>query len=209
MKKYFILLFIALTSQLLAQNVLTLTNPRNGEKDIFRKGSFLVFELKADNSTHEGMIRDITDSAIVFDYAQVSFSQIHVLAGTTKSRIVAGKVANSLGTALVIAGSTTFNFGWNFFYGDYYYWPIGGTIWMAGAFATGLGYALDWATPSDYRVRVRNYRNWEAKIVPEEVQIVNHDTIYPPADTTHSDGLKHRHHSRKQKSTHGDDVYGD
>ena len=176
MKKALLLLLVVIAFPIFsicAENVLTITNPKSGESDILRKGSFLVFELKADKSTHEGFIREINDSSLVFDYAQVSFSELNILAGTTKSKIAATKIANTLGGVLIVTGSTVFNCGLNFFsYGDYYYWPVGGTIWMAGACVAGLGYMLDWATPynnhGDHHVRVRNYRGWESHIVKEE-----------------------------------------
>ncbi|HEY4800718.1 MAG TPA: hypothetical protein VII99_16680, partial [Bacteroidia bacterium] len=140
---FFLLLFFVSAS---AENILTLTNPNSKETEVFRKGSFLVFSLKADKSVHEGFIRYITDSSLVFDDAQVSLSQIDILAGSTKGKIIAGKIARAVGDVLVIAGTTVFDCGLSFFSigdGAYYYWPIGGSIWLAGAFVAGLGYVFD------------------------------------------------------------------
>jgi hypothetical protein len=196
-----------------AENVIVITNPKSGESDVFKKGSFIVFALKADGSTHEGLIRAINDSSIEFDEAQVSFSQMHILAGTTKSKIVAGHVANAVGTALIIAGTSTFNCGLNFFsYGDYYYWPLGGTVWLAGACVAGLGYMLDWATPLDHHVRVRNYRGWDAHITNDERIPAQEKQISQPADSSktvlpyHPD--KPKKDKKKRKSLGDDDVYG-
>ena len=155
-----------------AENILTITNPDTKETEVFRKGSFLVFELKSDKSVREGFIQDISDSSLRFEDSQVSLSQINVLAGSTKAKIVAGRVLNGIGGALVIAGTTVFDCGLEFLAtgdGGYYYWPIGGSIWLAGAFIAGLGYAFDWAsTPLDHTVRVRNYKGWSASIIDED-----------------------------------------
>jgi len=152
-----------------AENILTLTHPKTQETNVFRKGSYLVFELKADKSVREGFIRDITDSSLVFDDSQVSLSQINIFAGSTKGNIVAGRVADAVGNAFIIAGISVFNCGLGIFTngdGSYYYWPIGGTIWLAGACLAGIGYAFDWAArPLDHVVRVRNYRDWDASII--------------------------------------------
>ena len=98
-----------------ADNILTLTNPKSNATDVFRKGSYLVFNTKSDNSVHEGFIRDITDSSLVFDNAQVSLSQIDVLAGSTKGKIVAGRVANAVANCLIVAGTAVFDCGLDFF----------------------------------------------------------------------------------------------
>jgi len=217
MKKAFLLLLVVFSITAFsssAENVLVITNPKSGESDIFKKGSFIVFELKADKSTHEGLIRTINDSSLEFDDGQVSFSQINILAGTTKAKIVAGHVANAVGNVLIVAGTTTFNCGLNFFsYGDYYYWPIGGTVWIAGACVAGLGYVIDWAAPFDRHVRVRNYRGWEAHIANNEHTLVRENQVSPPADSSKTvlpdKSDKPKKEKKKIKTSADDDVYGD
>ena len=221
MKKSLLLFFIALISAIIihAENVLILTKPNSGETDVFRKGSYLVFELKADKSMREGFIRDITDSSLVFDDSQVSLSQINILAGSTKAKIVAGRVASALGNALIITGTTVYDCGLSFFsYGDggYYYWPIGGSIWLAGAFIAGIGYIFDWATsPLDYSVRVRNYREWNASIVSSPQpssrgEEANQNKISYPQDSTQTVTPPAPEKSKKEKrKLSEDDVYGE
>ena len=97
--------------------------------------------------------------------------------------------------------------------GNYYYWPIGGTIWLAGAFIAGIGYAFDWASsPLDHAVRVRNYREWNANIIREEGKIIDETKISQPQDslqiTTHPDSEKSKKERRKKRILSNDDVYG-
>ncbi|MBI4929409.1 MAG: hypothetical protein HY841_01510 [Bacteroidetes bacterium] len=208
-----------------AENILLLTNPKTQETEVFRMGSFLVFELKTDKSIHEGFIRDIEDSSLAFDdimfQAQVSLSQITILAGSTRGKVVAGKVANVVGDALIIAGTAVFDCGLDFFaYSDsYYYWPIGGTIWLAGAFVAGLGYAFDWAAcPFDHAVRVRNYRDWNASIVaslqPSSEGEGTKQETSPKQDSTQTPPVfspenKKSKIEKKKKNKIADDVYGE
>ena len=103
----FFIIFLITTFQSSAENVLVITNPKSGESDVLKKGSFLVFELKADKSMHNGLIRTINDSSLEFDDGQVSFSQINILGGVARSRIAAGHVANAIGNVLIVAGSAT------------------------------------------------------------------------------------------------------
>ena len=219
MKKYLLFLttiFSSFALSVSAENILTLTHPKTQETNVFRKGSYLVFELKADQTVREGFIQDIKDSSIVIGDLQVSISQINILAGSTKGNIVAGRVADAVGNALIIAGTSVFDCGLNFiFYGDgnYYYWPIGGTIWLAGAFIAGIGYAFDWASsPLDHAVRVRNYREWNANIIREEGKIIDETKISQPQDslqiTTHPDSEKSKKERRKKRILSNDDVYG-
>jgi hypothetical protein len=238
MKKKLLLLSIVFFISLLcawAENVLLLTNPKTGETDAFRKGSFLVFELKADKSVREGFIKDITDSALVFydvddpyiDYeyeiphnlnlyvGQVSLSQIIILAGSTKGKIIAGKVTTAIGNALVLAGLSLFDCGWNLFiYSDtpYYYWPLGGSIWIAGAIVAGMGYALDWAMYPFFHhtIRVRNYRGWDACIVQEEQESKKQTQkqILTPQDSTEQKKTPPKEEPQKKK-VFKDDVYGE
>lgn len=201
-----------------AENILTLTNPETQEIDVFRRGSYLVFELKADKSVHDGFIREIQDSSLSFEdilsEGQVSLSQITILAGSTKAKIVAGRVADVVANALIIAGTSVFDCGLDFiFYGDgsYYYWPIGGSIWLAGAFIAGIGYAFDRAAyPLDHAVRVRNYKNWNASIITP-----SHNDSY--RDSPERDGANQitlpapensKKEKRKKRNFSNDDVYG-
>jgi len=224
MKKFalpFTLFFSFLSISVYAENILTLTNPKTQETEVFRKGSFLVFELKDDKSIHEGFILDIADSSLIFDDAQVSLSQVDILAGSTKGKVIAGKVVNAIGDVLIVAGTTVFDCGLDFFiYGDggYYYWPIGGSIWLAGAFITGLGYAFDWVSPMDHSVRVRKYRGWDAAIIntdqlPEQSESTkkNEDKIYQPTDSTQSTPppVEKKSGKEKKKRKVVDDVYGE
>lgn len=218
---FFSFLFSLFISSASAENILTITNPETKETEVFRKGSFLVFELKEDKSVREGFIREITDSSIVFDEAQVSLSQMNVLAGSTKAKIITGRVLNGIGGALVIAGTTVFDIGLEFFaYGDggYYYWPIGGSIWLAGAFIAGLGYAFDWAaTPIDHTVRVRNYRGWDAKIVIEGLPVQSEEHLKEEIKSQQIDSTQTATPSveekpakeKKRKNKVADDVYGE
>lgn len=205
-----VFLFLALSAS--ADNILLLTNPESHETNVFRKGSYLVFELKADHSVHEGFIRDIKDSSIVFDDSQVSLSQINVFAGSTKAKIIAGKVANAVGNTLLFAGTTVFNCGIDLIlYNDYYYWPLGGTVWFAGAVVAGLGYAFDWVlSPSEHAVRVRNYRQWNASIVAEgQQQITEKQNIQTKDSIQVSPAPVKPENKRKKKSQiTEDDVYG-
>lgn len=216
MKKSLLFFIFAFSSFLVsAQNILTLSNVRTGENHVFRKGSFVVFGMKADSSIHEGFIRGITDSSLVFDNAQVSLSQIDILAGSTKGRIVAGRIANGFANGLIVAGSGFFNVGIEFFSASdgFYYWPVGGAIWLGGAVIAGVGYLFDWATcPLDHAVRVRNYRGWSAAIVKEEEQ-TKQETISAPKDSSQAVTLpveeKHKKEKRKRKNKFADDVYGE
>ncbi len=205
-----------------AENVLILTDPQTKETETFRKGSFMVFELRSDKTIREGFIREIQDSSLSFEdlmfEAQVSLSEIHILAGTTKGKVNAGKVANAVGNVLIIAGSTVFDCGLNFMVNsDYYYWPLGGSIWVAGAVIAGLGYVFDWAAhPLDHTVRVRNYREWEASIVNEGLPAVSvketapadplpaqpKDTVQPVVPPVQEAPAK------KKRKIQDDDVYG-
>ena len=212
----FLLLFSVFTFSVFAENILTLTNPKTQETNVFRKGSYLVFELKADKSVREGFIRDITDSSLAFDDSQVALSQINIFAGSTKGNIVAGRVADAVGNALIIAGTSVFDCGAGIFAngdGSYYYWPIGGTIWLAGALIAGIGYAFDWASsPFDHVVRVRNYRDWNASIIKEEGQIIDEPQILQPKDSTQTITApvpeKSKREKRKKRKLSYDDVYG-
>ena len=220
----FIFLFSAFLQQVFAQNILTITNPKTQETHIFRKGSFVVFEIKADSSAHEGFIRSITDSSLVFDNGQVTISRVDVLAGSTKGRIVAGRIANGVANGLIIAGSTVFNCGLDFFaYSDgYYYWPLGGTIWLGGAVIAGIGYVFDWATcPLNHAVRVRNYRGWNAAIIKEGEEVQHQQSTESDSNgqekiSTQQDSVQtatppeeKKYKKEKNKSKIADDVYGE
>ena len=214
MKRYFLLfvLIFSISLSALAENILLLTNPTSRETNVFRPGSYIVFELKADNSMHEGYIRDITDSSIVLDYSQVSLSQINIFAGSTKSRLAAGKVANALSNTLLYTGMTVFDCGADIMlYDDYYYWPVGGTVWLAGAVIAGLGAAFNWAlTPPEHAVRVRNYKKWEASIVAENQPVpLPEKQVAPPADTIQTQPAPVEPKKDKKKKITEDDVYGD
>lgn len=205
----FSLFFSVFIFSISAENILTLTNPKTQETNVFRKGSYLVFELKADKSVREGFILDITDSSLMFDDSQVSLSQINIFAGSTKGNIVAGRVANAVGSALIIAGTSVFDCGLGIFVngdGSYYYWPIGGSIWLAGTVIAGIGYAFDWASaPFDHVVRVRNYREWNPSIIMEE-----QDTsvaVYPEKPNREMYKPKTKKKKKKKNITE-DDVYG-
>lgn len=211
MKRSILLLaviFSCLTAAL-ADNILLLTHPTSRETNVFRKGSYLVFELKADQSKHEGYIRAITDSSIVFDDSQVSLSQIHVLAGTTKAKLAARHVANTIGNSLLYAGLTVFDCGINLIlYDDYYYWPIGGTIWAAGAVIAGLGYAFDWAVcPPAHSIRVRNYSQWHASILTEGQPVAEEQKVLPK-DTVPAQPVPVESPKKKKNKITEDDVYG-
>lgn len=161
---------------------------------------------------HEGFIMDITDSSIVLDYSEVSLSQINVCAGRTKSKIVAGKVAHAVGNTLLFTGATVFDCGADIILSsEYYYWPIGGTVWLAGACIAGLGYVFDWALCSPGNsVRVRNYRNWNAVIVREGQQPVSPKQILPQKEPSQTAPVPEP--PKKEKKNKGnnsaDDVYG-
>lgn len=212
MKRHLLLsvLIFSIALSALAENVLLLTNPTSKETNVFRPGSYIVFELKADNSMHEGYIRDITDSSIVLDYSQVSLSQINIFAGSTKSRLSAGRVANALSHTLLYTGMTVFDCGLDIMlYDDYYYWPVGGTVWLAGAVIAGLGAAFNWAlSPPEHAVRVRNYRKWDASIIVEG-QPVPEKQIVSPADTIQVQPAPVEPKKEKRKKITEDDVYGD
>ena len=98
-------------------------------------------------------------------------------------------------------------------YNDYYYWPIGGTVWAAGAVVAGLGYMLDWATPNDHHLGTRNYRGWQAHIVSEENIQSQEKQIVQPADSINNvmpnNTDKPKKEKKKTKYSVGDDVYGD
>jgi|CXWL01.1.fsa_nt_gi hypothetical protein len=204
-------LFSFLTSAL-ADNILLLTNPKSKETNVFRKGSYLVFELKADNSVHEGFIQGITDSSIVFDDSQVSLSQINIFAGRTKARIVAGHVANAVGNTLLFAGTSVFDCGTSLILNsEYYYWPLGGAVWAVGGCIAVVGYAFDWAiSPRDHALRVRNYREWNASIVIEgQPQIINKQNVQIPDSTqTSPSPVDPKKERRKKSKITEDDVYG-
>lgn len=211
---FLVIILSFLTFSAFAENVLILTNQKSQETTIFRKGSYLVFELKGDNSVHEGFIREIRDSSIVFDDSQVSLSQINIIAGSTKAKIVAGNVANAAGNILLFAGTAVFDCGVNLIlYNDYYYWPVGGTVWLAGAFIAGLGYAFDWALdPPKHAVRVRNYRKWNASIVAStqyasSEERTNGELSYKK-DSTQVTPVPQRSKVKRKKILAEDDVYG-
>lgn len=222
---FFVVIFSSFALSVSAENILTLTNPKTQETNVFRKGSYLVFELNADKSVREGFILEIQDSSLSFNdilfEGQVSLSEINILAGSTKGNIVAGRIADAVGNALIIAGTTVFDCGLDFiFYGDgnYYYWPIGGTIWLAGAVIAGIGYAFDWASsPFDHVVRVRNYRDWNASIIASPQpspsgEGANQNIISPLQDstqgTTPPSPEKSSKGKRKKRNISDDDVYG-
>ena len=212
----FSLLFSSLFFSANAENVLTLTNPRTQETEVFRKGSFMVFELRKDNTVREGFIREIQDSSLSFEdqlfEAQVGLSEVRILAGSTKAKVNAGKVAGAVGDALVLAGMTVFDCGLDFFsYGDYYYWPLGGSIWIAGAAIAGIGYIFDWAAhPFHHSVRVRNYKDWNAQIVRKGDPVVKEEKEVTPQDTVKASSTPVEEKStKKKKKFNGDDVYGD
>lgn len=208
-----VILFSLLSLSAFADNILLLTNPKTKETNVFRTGSYIVYQLKADNSMHEGFIRNITDSSLVLDYAQVSLSQINIFAGSTKAKLVARRVVNEVGSSLLYAGMSVFDCGTNLiFYNDYYYWPVGGTIWVAGAVIAGLGYAFDWALSSpQHSVRVRNYKQWNASIVTDgQTQSTEKQNIQT-ADSTKIKPAPVAPPKEQQKKTNNteDDVYGD
>ena len=215
MKKLLLLFIFTISSFVIsAQNILTLSNPETGENHVFRKGSFVVFGMKADSSIHEGFIRGITDSSLVFDNGQAEMPQIDIVAGSTKGRIVAGRIANGFASGLIAAGSGVFNVGIEFFSASdgFYYWPIGGTIWLGGAVIAGIGYMFDWATcPLDHAVRVRNYRGWNAAIRSEDEPV--QEKIAAPMDSSQTvtpPGVeKSKKEKRKRKNKFADDVYGE
>ena len=205
-----VLFFSFLLNAFSADNLLLLTNTRSHETNVFGKGSYLVFELKADGSMHEGFIRDITDSSLVFDNSQVSLSQINIVAGRTRSKIAAGRVANAVGNTLIGTGSVVFDCGTGIiFNSDYYYWPIGGTVWLAGACIAGLGYAFDWALSSPASsMRVRNYRDWNARIMVEgQVQVPEKKSLQPK-DSIQTVTPPEKPKKEKKGKVSGDDVYG-
>lgn len=220
MKKHLpilIALFSFFTLSAFAENILTLTNPKTQQRDAFRKGSYLVFSLKSDNSLHEGFIVEVKDSALVFPNAQVSLSQINILAGSTRGKIVAGRVANAIANGLIIAGTAVFDCGIEIFLNSdsYYYWPVGGTVWLAGAVVAGLGYAFDWATlPLEYSVRMRNYKGWDAKIIRDSEMLQAQPA---PGEQPARDSLQQASPPmqegpvkvKKKRNRTGDDVYGD
>lgn len=213
MKKLLLFFFtVFFCAALHAENVLVLTKPDSSQSHIFRKGSFLVFELKSDGSIREGFIRGITDSSLVFDNAQVSLSQIIILAGSTKGKVVAGRIANAMAHGLIFTGSVLFNCGLEFFVhsDSYYYWPLGGAIWFGGAVIAGVGHVFDWAAyPLDYAVRVRNYRGWSAAIqgttsIEEKSQSFASDA---PQEIALKEETKKEKKKKKKKVVTGDDVY--
>jgi len=210
MLKY-ITLFLAIFSltELSAktENVLLLTHPVTKEAQELKEGSYLVFELKSDKSIREGFIREILEDAIILDDSQVSLSQIKILAGSSKAKVVAGRVANTIGNALLFTGMTVFDCGLNImFYEDFYYWPIGGSIWVAGALIAGLGHVFDWAGPTEHSVRVRNYREWEACIVSADKPLAKENKI--KEDSIVAVPVLVEPQKEKNKVT-PDDVYGD
>ena len=196
-----------------AENILLLTNSKSGETNVFRKGSFLVFKLNADNSIHEGYIRNILDSSILFDDAQVSLSQINILAGSTKAKAVAGKVVHAVGNTLLFAGTNVLDGGLYLVCSDYYYWPIAGALCVTGGCLAGMGYLFDWASyPFNHSTRVRNYRDWNVSIVHESEQVGKQkEGIQSPDITSTGTPPLHKNSDRKKKNKKysGDDVYGD
>lgn len=213
MKKSLLFVFTVFLSLVVhAENVLVLTKPGSSQSRIFRKGSFLVFKLKSDGSIREGFIRDITDSSLVFDNAQVSVSEIVPLAGSTKGKIIAGRIGNALANGLILTGSILLDCGLDFFvYNDsYYYWPLGGAIWFGGAVIAGIGHAFDWISPFDYVVRVRNYRGWNASIsssVSGEERInesIQRETPHGNSSVTKDELQKEE---KREKNIFKDDVY--
>lgn len=204
-----------------ADNFLLLKNSKTGETNVFRKGSFIVFELKKDGTVREGYIREIKDSSLSFEdllfEAQVSLSEINVLAGTTKSKVAAGRVANAIGSTMLVVGGTVFDCGIDIMlHNDYYYWPLGGTVWLAGAMIAGLGHAFDWALCPGERglMRVRNYRQWEASIINEKTQFNNTQTTVHPStpgqpQPATSEPEKGKKEKKKKPNAQDDDVYGD
>ena len=219
MKRSILLLavLVSFLSSAIADNILLLTNTKTGETNVFRKGSFMVFELKKDNTVREGYIREIQDSSLSFEdllfEGQVSLSEINFLAGSTKSRLAARRVVNAVGTTLLFAGTTVFDCGTGIIMGsDYYYWPLGGTVWLAGAFIAGLGHAIDWASCSPYHaVRVRNYRQWNASIIQEEQPQITEKQNTQPSDTIRTSPAQAEPAKEKKKKSKitEDDVYGE
>ena len=116
-----------------------------------------------------------------------------------------------MGSTLVFTGSTVFDCGSEIICGtEYYYWPIGGTVWLAGACIAGLGYAFDWALNSPGgSMRVRNYSDWMASIVREGQQIPEKQ-ISRQKDTTQTTPVPAEPPKGKKKKNvvSGDDVYG-
>lgn len=204
-----IVIFLFLLNTVSAENILLLTNPRSHETDVFRKGSYIVVEFKKDGAMREGYIVDITDSSLVLDYSEVSLSQVNIFAGRTRSKIAAGKVAHAVGNTLLFTGSTVFNCGANIvLYNDYYYWPIGGTVWLAGACLAGLGYAFDWAlTSPGGSMHVRNYRDWNARRITAG-QPNTQKQISQPKDTVQPAPVEPKKDKKRKSKVAGDDVYG-
>ena len=198
MKKALLIIVSLLTAsfvQLSAQNVLSLSNPKTGETNDFRKGSYVVYGIKADKSVHEGFIRSITDSSLEFDNAQVSLSQIDVLAGSTRERIRAQRTAQTIGavliagaiTALCIASSSSFHSR------NYYHPEFHAQVWI------NLGYVVDWNFCSLNRyVHPHDYSEWNSSIVKEKVQ-AQKDISYDEKPVK----------EKGKKNLSGDDVYGD
>ncbi|TAL58864.1 MAG: hypothetical protein EPN85_10530 [Bacteroidetes bacterium] len=218
MKRHILLLVtIFSTLSVWADNILLLTNTKSQETKVFRKGSFIVFELKKDNTIREGFIRDIRESSLSFEdllfERQVSLSEINILAGSTKSRVAARRAVHAVGNAILYTGLTAFDCGLDlmFYNSDYYYWPLGGTIWAAGAVIAGLGYAFDWALcPPENSVRIRNYRQWNASIVAEGQQIITEKQKVQAPDSTQTTPVpvKPEKEKRKKSKITEDDVYG-
>ena len=195
-----------------AENILLLTNSKSGEINVFRKGYFLVFQLKSDNSIHEGYIRDILDSSIMFDDGQVSLSQINILAGSSKVNVVADKVVHTVGNAFLFEGTNVVKGGLYLVSSDYYFWPLGGALCVAGGCLAGMGYLFDWASYPNHSIRVSSYRDWNVSIVQESEQVGKQKEGIQSTDTT-SDRLSpsQKNHDRKKnnKRNSRDDVYGD
>lgn len=209
------LTLIAATSAF-SQNLLQLTHPHTGEKHLLKEGAFVVFRLKEDNTIREGYIREIRDTSLSFEdllfEEQISLNDITILGATNRSNANAGRVTHAVGNALILAGLTAFDCGIGFMvHSDYYYWPVGGTIWLAGALVAGIGHAIDWsARPMGPSIKVKNYREWRAEIVritPEPPVVV---TPEPEKQAGTTDTLKNQEKKpRKSKPVSGDDVYGE
>src|ERR1051326_1608210 len=193
---FFIFLFSVSILQVSAQNVLALADTKTGETTTFRKGSYIVFGIKADKSVHEGFIRDITDSSLVFDNAQVALSQIDVLAGNTRERIHAQKTAETIGTILLVGGITALcvvaSASSYHYHPHYHHSEFHPQIWL------NLGYIINWNTcPIDRSIHLRDYSRCTAKIVSEDQNAS--EKISPSSDE--------KPKKEKSKNDFEDDVY--
>ena len=200
--KKFTLFFITAFSLLVAlsavkgfaQNVLVLTNPETQQKEIFRKGSYIVFGVRSDSSVHEGFIRSITDSSLVFDNAQVGISQIDILAGNSREHIPAQRTAETIGTILIVGGITALCIAASAssFHSTphYHHVEFHPQVWV------NLGYAINWgACPIDRSVHLRDYSKWKMSIVNEGQKISTPSEEKPIKE-------------KKNQTEIEDDVYG-